>query len=112
MKRVAFIVSVLLICLLGFNIVLADSEPVKSTEGVEIQGSIEKVKEDSDIKKDRAEKKRATKQYFKYKKAIKKQDCKRTKKEKEIEYLEKRLITKQERLRTLVPESEKGETEE
>ena len=111
MKRVAFLISVLLCCNF-LNTAYADSEPVQSTEGIELEGNVEKAVSDSEIKKERAEKKKATRLYFKYKKAILKQNKKRLKKEKEIMYLEERLNTKKERLETLSPESEKGETEE
>lgn len=51
------------------------------------------------------------KKYKKNKKDIKKQDFIRTKKQKELEYLEKRLETKKKRLENLTVDQAKGEKE-
>ena len=52
-----------------------------------------------------------SKKYIKYKKNLKKQDFKRTKKQQELEYLEKRLEVKKNKLNSLTSDQEKGEVE-
>lgn len=88
-----------------------DSEPVLSTQGLELDDNIAKSKLTTEQKTEQKQIKNRSKKYIKYKKNLKKQDFKRTKKQKELEYLEKRLEAKKNKLKTLTSNQEKGEVE-
>ena len=88
-----------------------DIEPIKSTQGIELQGEVEKSKEPQDIKNEQKQKRNRSKIYLKKKKKIRKQEYKRKLKQRELEHLEKRLETKQLKLDTLTTNPEKGEQE-
>ena len=105
----------ILLGFIGFTLQTSakEEEPAVSTEGVEdLDQSIAKSKPDPEEVYDLKAKLKATKLYFKNKKAIKKQDKLRTKSINEIEYLNKRLEEKKRQLETLNPTEEKGENEE
>ena len=88
-----------------------DSEPVLSTQGIELDSSIEKSKQTTEQKNEQKQIKNRSKKYIKHKKNLKKQDFKRTKKQQELEYLEKRLEVKKNKLNSLTSDQEKGEVE-
>ena len=88
-----------------------DSEPVLSTQGIELDNNIEKSKPSPKQKNEQKQIKNRSKKYIKYKKNLNKQDFKRTKKQKELEYLEKRLEAKKNKLKTLTSNQEKGAVE-
>ena len=109
----------MILCLLvllgiGFNMPdcsAKDSEPVQSTQGIELDNSIEKSKPTPEQINEQKQIKNRSKKYIKYKKNLKKQDFKRTKKQQELEYLEKRLEVKKNKLNSLTSDQEKGEVE-
>ena len=109
----------MILCLLvllgiGFNMPdcsAKDSEPVQYTQGIELDNSIEKSKPTPEQKNEQKQIKNRSKKYIKYKKNLKKQDFKRTKKQQELEYLEKRLEVKKNKLNSLTSDQEKGEVE-
>ena len=102
-----------LIGLAGCYAAAKDKEPAVSTSGVEnLDQSISKSKPNAEETYDLKAKLKATKKYFKNKRAIKKQDELRTKKINEIEYLNKRLEQKKKQLESFNPTDEKGENEE
>ena len=88
-----------------------NDEPVQSTQGIEIDQSIEKSKEPQDIKNEQKQKKNRSKIYLKKKKQIAKQERKKRKQQKELEYLEKRLESKKLKLESLTSDQVKGEKE-
>ena len=87
-----------------------DSEPVLSTQGIELDSSIEKSNQTTEQKNEQKQIKNRSKKYIKHKKNLKKQDYKRTKKQQELEYLEKRLEAKKNKLKSLTSDLQKGET--
>ena len=102
-----------LVGLAGLYAAAKDKEPAVSTSGVEnLDQNITKSKPNAEETYDLKAKLKATKKYFKNKKAIKKQDELRTKKINEIEYLNKRLEQKKKQLESFNPTDEKGENEE
>ena len=115
-KKVLCIALVLGLTGVAFNSASAKKqEPAVSTQGVEdldqdVINSKPAPEENYDLKA----KIKARKQYFKYKKKIKKQDKLRTKTINEIEYLNKRMEVKKKQLESFNPpsESEKGDEEE
>jgi hypothetical protein len=87
----------------------ADKEPAVSTEGIEnLDEGIATSKPDSENINEQKQQQNRSNKYMKYKKEIKKQNIKRDKAQKELEYLEQRLENKQQRVKTLTDE-EKGE---
>jgi len=74
-------------------------EPAISTEGIEFEQDISS-KPEPEQKSDWRQKRKENRIYFKTKKAIKKQDYKRLKQQKKLEYLEKRLEIKKTTLRS------------
>ena len=88
-----------------------DSEPVLSTQGIEVDNSIEKSKPTTEQKNEQKQLKNRSNKYIKHKKELKKQDFKRTKKQQELEYLEKRLEAKKNKLKSLTSDQQKGEVE-
>ena len=109
----------IVILIMGFLIVTGvhtaakDNTPAVSTQGVEnLDQTVVDSKPAPEEKYDLKAKIKATKKYFKDKKAINKQDKLRTNKIKEIEYLNKRLEEKKKQLESLNPTEEKGENEE
>ncbi len=86
-------------------------EPILSTQGIEIDNSIEKSKPSTEQKNEQKQNKNRSNKYIKHKKALKKQEFKRVKKLQELEYLEKRLEVKKSKLQTLAPNPKKGEEE-
>ena len=88
-----------------------NEEPVQSTQGIEIDQSIEKSKEPQDIKNEQKQKKNRSKVYLKKKKQIRKQEYKKRFKQQELEYLEKRLENKKLKLESLTSDQVKGEKE-
>ena len=115
MKKYVLGIAVImgLISLVGLYAVAKDKEPAVSTSGVEnLDQSVATSKPDAEETYDLKAKLKATKKYFKNKKAIKKQDRLRTKTVNEIEYLNKRLEQKKQQLESFNPADEKGENEE
>lgn len=105
-----------LLVLLGINFYIPvcnakDSEPVLSTQGIELDNNIEKSKPATEQKNEQKQIKNRSKKYIKYKKNLKKQDFKRTQKQQELEYLEKRLEAKKSKLKSLTSDQQKGEVE-
>ena len=89
-----------------------NTEPVQSTQGIEIAPNIEKSKPTKIQKNEQKYTKNRSKKYIEAKQKIQKQDYKRTLKQKELEYLEKRLEVKKQKLELLNPDnSTKGEKE-
>ncbi len=88
-----------------------NDEPVQSTQGIEIDPSIEKSKEPQDIKNEQKQKKNRSKVYLKKKKQIRKQEYKKRFKQQELEHLEKRLENKKLELESLTSDQVKGEKE-
>jgi uncharacterized membrane protein YgaE (UPF0421/DUF939 family) len=90
-------------------VISADKEPAVSTEGIEnLDEGIANSKPDTEYKNEQKQQRNRSKKYMKYKNEIKKQNIKRDKAQKELEYLEKRLENKQQRVDSLSDE-EKGE---
>ena len=90
-----------------------DNTPAVSTQGVEnIDQSVKKSKPSISEKFDLKAKIKATKKYFKGKKAIQKHDKQRIECINEIEYLNKRLEQKKNQLEYFNPTEVKGEIEE
>ena len=86
-------------------------EPVQSTQGLQIDESIEKSKPTSEQKNEQKQSRNRLNKYIRVKKQIKKQHSVRNKKLKELEYLERRLESKQRKLELLDSTIEKGEKE-
>lgn len=87
----------------------AKNEPVLSTQGTDIDNSVEKSKPTSEQKNEQKQIRNRSKKYIKNKKTLKKQEFKRAKKQQELEYLEKRLEVKKNKLRILTSDQVKGE---
>lgn len=108
-------VSLCLVLFLSGSLCLAmgksNSEPVYSTQGMEIDSSIEKSKTSQEIKNEQKEIKNRSRKYIKYQKTLYKQNKKKTAKEKELEYLQNRLEKKKNKLETMFSDKEKGEQE-
>lgn len=84
-------------------------EPVVSTQGIEnIEQNLDKTISDKEQKKDWKEKNKEKIKYFKTKKHIEILDSRRSKKQLEIEYLEKRLEAKKTQLDSFNSEQEEA----
>lgn len=107
------VVLILCFMFLGFcPMVTADeAEPhkIQSTEGIELEQNIDKFRPSFHEKNEQIRSRRRYNKYIKTKEKIKKEDYKRTIKEKELEYLERRLEEKKNKLEKLFPENLKGE---
>ena len=89
-----------------------DEEPAISTHGIE-KGEIKlNTNPSKEQKQEWKQKNKEKKKYFKNKRNIEKQTYKKHKKQQELEYLQKRLEAKQQKLKTLNPTDKKGEKEE
>ncbi len=109
MFRIIFCI-VLLVFSIGLTSVAKDDEPVYSTQGIEIDGdAVQKSKPTSESKNEQKRKENRSKKYIKYKKELTKQEVVRAKNQKELEYLEKRLEGKQNKLNSLTSDHMKGE---
>lgn len=115
-KSLLFFISLLCVgSLAGMLVFAKDKEPAVSTQGVEeLDQSVVDSKPAPEEVYNLKAKLKANKQYFKYKKQIKKQEKIRTKRVNEIEYLNKRVEMKKKQLESFNPptESEKGDDEE
>lgn len=112
MFRIVF--CIIMSVLFGTSIVACakENEPALSTQGVEIDGSsVEKSKPSISDKNEQRLRKNRSNRYIKYKKQLLKQNYKRSLKQKELEYLEKRLEVKRNKLEILITGQEKGEKE-
>ena len=107
------IILILLVSLLAVPVMAKNSEfeQVISTQGVNIDESIVKSKPSAEEKNEQREFQSRSKKYIRYQKDLKRQNLKKTAKEKELEYLEQRLEHKKNKMETLFQNSEKGELE-
>lgn len=87
------------------------TEPVYSTQGVEIDASVAASKPSVDDKNEQKEIRNRSRKYIKYQKTLDKQNAKKTAKEKELEYLQNRLEQKKNKLETMFSDNVKGEQE-
>lgn len=111
MKRfILGIIFLILICPASFAKRKA-KEPVQSTQGIDLSAKIEKLKPSHKDKNEQKQQKNRSKIYILNKKKLKIEERKRNTKQKEIEYLEQRLELKKNRMETLFPTVEKGESE-
>lgn len=110
MKRVFECLFVLLFCACILLPVCASQEPVQSTQGVEdIENNLDKMKVNSEQINEQKLLKNRSKKYIKNNKEIKKQDKIRAKKQRELDYIQKRLDAKKVKLESLSPDQVKGE---
>lgn len=111
MKRfILGIIFLILICPVSFAKEKA-KVPVQSTQGIDLSSKIEKLKPSHKDKNEQKHQKNRSKIYILNKKKLKIEERKRNTKQKEIEYLEQRLELKKNRMETLFPSVEKGESE-
>lgn len=110
MFRIVFcIVMLFLICASSVTCAKED-EPAVSTQGISIDSNaVEKSKPSKQDKNEQKLRKNRSSKYIKHKKELQKQDYKRNLKQKELEYLEKRLEKKKSKLNSLTADQEKGE---
>ncbi|MGN0030989.1 MAG: hypothetical protein ACI37Q_03445 [Candidatus Gastranaerophilaceae bacterium] len=87
-------------------------DPAISTQGIDIDQNVTKSKPTSEQKNEQKQSKNRSKKYLELKRKTQKQDYKRTIKQKELEYMEKRLEVKKNKLELLNSNStSKGEKE-
>lgn len=89
----------------------SSTEPVYSTEGVEIDASVAASKPSIEDKNEQKEIRNRSRKYIKYQKTLDKQNAKKTAKEKELVYLQNRLEQKKNKLETMFSDNVKGEQE-
>jgi hypothetical protein len=108
--RIFILTFIIVLGILTVNpVISSDKEPAVSTEGIEnLDEGIATSKPDTENKNEQKQQQNRSKKYMKYKNEINKQNIKRDKAQKELEYLEKRLENKQQRVDFLSDE-EKGE---
>lgn len=112
MKKILLIIF-LFIGVSGVLVFAQEKHNVVSTQGIEnLDENVAKSKPSIEDKYDLKAKIKERKHYFKIKRAITKQDKLRTKQLNEIEYLEKRLEEKKQRLEVFNSTDKKGENEE
>lgn len=87
------------------------SEPVYSTQGIEIDSAVANSKPSIEDKNEQKEIRNRSRKYIKYQKTLDKQKAKKTAKEKELEYLQNRLEQKKNKLETMFSDKVKGEQE-
>lgn len=87
----------------------ADMDEIYSTQGIEIETSAEKSKIITEEKNEQKQDKNRSKIYILNKKKIEIEEFRKNKKQKELEYLEKRLELKKNKLENRFPVQEKGE---
>lgn len=110
MKNVVYIVLALLVLNIFSTIALSKvEEQIYSTQGIEIDKSIEISSTPQDIKNEQIRNKNRSKKYIKNKKKLSKLDFKQRVKQKELEHIEKRLKSKKLKLESLTTSEEKGE---
>lgn len=111
---IRFLVCLFVLVLIQYPIVAvqakSNDEPVQSTQGIDIDSSVENSKPSVEQKNEQKQSKNRLNKYLKAKKKIQKKDSKRRIKQKELEFLERRLELKKQKLEILNSGEEKGET--
>ena len=85
-------------------------EPVISTQGIEISQDVANSKMTKSEKNEQKALQCRSKKYIKNNKNLKKQNLKKQKQERELEYLKSRLEVKRNKLETMFPDYVKGES--
>ncbi|MBD5402062.1 hypothetical protein HDR58_04605 [bacterium] len=109
MIKRTFLISVLMFIPIVGLAKNADMDEIYSTQGIEIETSAEKSKIITEEKNEQKQDKNRSKIYILNKKKIEIEEFRKNKKQKELEYLEKRLELKKNKLENRFPVQEKGE---